>query len=181
MMRIGVVSDTHGHIENLKEALKALLEMKIEVFCHLGDDYDDMRDVNVPSEIQVIQVPGVFSEYYKDPNIPNRLIMQWEGKSFLLTHTRTSHKNDLKEDPDPEELLEKGKVDAVLYGHTHIPAIIMEGKSFLFNPGHLKDEDKKGFPPTFGLISVEKDHITAQIFELKTQKILYQAKLIFIA
>jgi len=177
-MRIGVVSDTHGYTENLKKAVRILSEMNINLLCHLGDNYDDMKKVDLPSGIELIQVPGVFSEYYKDPDIPNRLIMQWKGRKFLLTHTRTAHENDLKEDPDPEQLLEKGEIDAVLYGHTHIPAIIMEGKNLLFNPGHLKDEDKKGFPPTFGLILVEEDHITAQILELNSKKTLYQAKLV---
>ncbi len=178
-MRIGVVSDTHGHKDNLKKVFELLVEKNIDVFCHLGDDYDDMRIIKAPENIKIVQVPGVFSDYYKDPKIPNRITEVWNGKRFLLTHTRTVHKNDLEGDPDPEALVKEGKIDVMLFGHTHIPAIIMEGKTLLFNPGHLKDEDKKGFSPTYGILEVEKNTVLAQIFELFSGKVIYQGKMAF--
>ncbi len=176
-MRIGVVSDTHNHVENLKELFNRLLEKKIDVFCHLGDDYDDMKEIKETKGVKIVQVPGVFSEYYKKPDIPNRLIEEWEGKWFLLTHTRAVHKNDLDTDPDPEKIMNERKADIMLFGHTHIPAIIMEGKALLFNPGHLKDKDKKGFPPTYGLIEIDRGIVKAQIIEFKTEKVLYKGEM----
>ncbi|MGB9791529.1 MAG: metallophosphoesterase family protein, partial [Thermacetogeniaceae bacterium] len=38
-MRIGLVSDTHGELENLREALRQLLEVhSVEKIVHLGDE-----------------------------------------------------------------------------------------------------------------------------------------------
>ncbi len=175
-MKIGVVSDSHGHIENLRRALRALLEEGIEVFCHLGDDYDDLEAVEVPSGVEVLRVPGVFSEYYRDPSIPNRVLKEWGGKRFLLTHTRSRHQNDLPDDLDPEVLVKEGRVDVVFYGHTHIPEVSVRDEVLFLNPGHLKDEDKKGHPPTYGMVEVEGGRVGAKIFDLYSGEILYEGR-----
>ena len=169
-MKIGVVSDTHGHIENLQKAIKALEGMGAQVICHLGDDYDDLKAVQFPRRMELVQVPGVFSTYYRDPEIPNRVVREWEGKRFLLTHTRGRHENDLPTDPDPQELVSRHEVDVVLYGHSHIPDLKEEEGVLWINPGHLKDEDKKGYPPTFALISLEGSDLQVKVFELYSLK-----------
>ena len=42
-MKIGVVSDSHGHVENLRRAVTAMREAGVEIIVHLGDDYDDVN------------------------------------------------------------------------------------------------------------------------------------------
>lgn len=167
-----MVSDSHGHVENLKRAFRALLGRGIEVFCHLGDDYDDMRALEVGT-LEVVQVPGVFSSYYRDPAIPNRVIKSWGGKRFLLTNTKVRHENDLQGDPDPQELVAKGEVDVVLYGHSHIPEVSAQGGVLFLNPGHLKEEDKKGYPPTYGLVEVEGERVSGMVYDLYSGEVLF--------
>lgn len=175
-MKIGVLSDTHGHLENLQRALKALGERGVDVICHLGDDYDDIKAVKVPSGAEVVQVPGVFSPYYRDPKIPNRLLKHWEGWRFLLTHTRARHENDLPSDPDPEELSKRGEVEVVFYGHSHVPEVRVQGGVLFLNPGHLKDDDKKGHPPTYGLVEVEEGWVLGRVFDLYSGEVLYEGR-----
>jgi len=155
-MRIGILSDTHGNLENLEKAARYLLEKeKVKVLVHLGDDYEDAK-VLEKYPIRVIKVPGVFSSYYQDPAIPNRLIKTFKGKKVLISHTETSHKNDLPEDLRPEEVIGKKEVDLAFVGHTHIPKIEDREGVLILNPGHLQKEDKKDYLPSFGLVNFDE-------------------------
>jgi putative phosphoesterase len=162
-MRLGVVSDTHKHIVNLDKAVKFLKEMHVDRIIHLGDDYDDPDEIG---ERDMIRVPGVFSDAYQDEGIQNRRIENIGGWRFLLTHTLSSHPNDLPEDLSPGGLISAGRVHVVLYGHTHIPEVKREEEVIFLNPGHLKNEDKKGFPPTFGYVELTINELLIRIFNL---------------
>ena len=166
IMKIGVVSDSHGHVDNLRRAVKAMRAAGVEIIVHLGDDYDDVKTLSDHTEATVIQVPGVFSTYYQEPGIPNRVIEEWEGVRVLLTHTPEAHKNDLSADLKPEEVAAKGEARLVLFGHSHIPEIKEEGGVIWVNPGHLKDDDKKGYPPTYALLEISGTEVRVRIVEL---------------
>ncbi|HIE13063.1 MAG TPA: YfcE family phosphodiesterase, partial [Desulfotomaculum sp.] len=83
-----------------------------------------------------------------------------------FTHTRSAHKNDLPGDPNPEELAAKGEVDIVAFGHTHIPEVRWEGGVLWVNPGHLKEQDKKGYSPSFGLLDLKQGTVKARLVDL---------------
>ena len=144
-MRVGVVSDSHGEIYNLRKMAKWLVEKQnVEVIVHLGDNYDDVY-VLENLGVKIIKVPGVFSNYYQDTDIPNRVIVTFDDKIVLITHIECCHDNDLPGDIKPEELVRKKAVDVILYGHSHIPRIKQIQNILYINPGHLKPEDKKGY------------------------------------
>jgi putative phosphoesterase len=166
-MKIGLISDTHRNIVNLDKAIKKLKEIGVDKIIHLGDNYTDIDEIG---ETEILRVPGVFSESYQDPEIPNRIVCFFSGWRVLISHTISSHPNDLKNDLKPEEYIQGKKIDVVLYGHTHIPDIKKENVIYV-NPGHLKDEDKKGYPPTFALLELTETDITVKIYDLKTGKI----------
>jgi putative phosphoesterase len=169
-MKIGVVSDSHQNLANLKKAGDFLSKEGIEILVHLGDDFDDMaifKDIN----LEKIIIPGVYTlKYYHSPDIPNRLIKKWEGWKVLLTHSPKSHENDLPTDLKPEEITGKSEVDIVIYGHTHIPRVEKEKGIIWINPGHLKDEDKKGYPPTMAILYFTPGNLKVKIIELGTKK-----------
>jgi len=169
-VKIGIFSDSHGNLKNLERAAKYLLENeKAQILVHLGDDYDDTKILE-KFPLRVIKVPGVFSSYYQDPAIPNRLIETFKGKKVLISHTETSHKNDLAKDLKPEEVIAKREVDLAFVGHTHIPKIEDREGVLILNPGHLKKEDKKGYSPSFSL--VDFDEKIAKIFDLERKTII---------
>jgi hypothetical protein len=66
-------------------------------------------------------------------------------------------------------MIQKKGVDLVLYGHSHIFAIRQENGVILINPGHMKTNDKTGFPPTYALIEVEGRHVKAKIIGLNNE------------
>jgi len=164
-MRVGVVSDSHGEIENLRKAAMWLInKQNVKVIVHLGDNYDDTC-VLENLGVRILKVPGVFSNYYQDRDIPNRVVETFNGRKVLITHTECCHENDLPEDIKPEELVSKDAIDVVFYGHTHIPRIGQRQSILYINPGHLKTEDKKGYPPTVAVVDFT-DQISVNIFDL---------------
>jgi len=165
-MKIGVVSDSHGHVENLRRAIKAMRESGADLIVHLGDDYDDVKALSDQERAVITQVPGVFSTSYQDPRIPNRLIKEWEGVRVLLTHTPEAHKHDLSTDLKPEEVVARGEVRMVLSGHSHIPEVKEQRGVIWVNPGHLKDDDKKGYPPTYAILELVGTEARVRIVDL---------------
>jgi len=164
-MRVGVVSDSHGEIENLRKAARWLVDKQnVEVIVHLGDNYDD-TSVLENLGVRIVKVPGVFSNYYQDADIPNRVVETFNGRKVLITHTECCHENDLPDDIKPDEIVSKKAVDVVLYGHTHIPRIEQKQSILYINPGHLKTEDKKGYSSTVAVVDF-KDQISVNIFNL---------------
>ncbi len=151
-MKAGVVSDTHGNIENLKEAVEWLAEVEgVDVLIHLGDDASDVRELDCLN-VRVVSVPGVFESAYSDKKIPNRLIDEFDGVWVLISHTPASHDRDLPEDIKPEDVIGKGGADVVLHGHTHRASIEKTGSVSVINPGHLKTSDARGGKPTFAVV-----------------------------
>jgi len=182
VITICVVSDTHNDVGNINK-LKNIISDKetfrkitgnvdrIDVVVHLGDECEDAEMFR--NDFNVVSVPGVFCQHYKDRTIPHRIIKEIGSVKFLLTHTKTSHVNDSPEDIKPEEVIQKKLVDVVLYGHTHVPAIEKINDVMLFNPGHLKSVDKRGYRPSFGIIEVISSNLLeAKIIELYSLNVL---------
>jgi putative phosphoesterase len=174
VLKLAVVSDTHGNLKGLRKVVSDILAGDdIDLFIHLGDDYDD-AEVLEEHGVDYKRVPGVFSDHYADGAVPNRVVEEIEGWKVLLTHTHVSHPNDLRNDLKPEELVETKQVDVVLYGHTHIPGIAARNGVLFVNPGHLKGEDKKGHSASYGLIDISRDKITGTIVDAATGSTLKQ-------
>ena len=173
-MKIGVTSDTHKHLKNFARAIEYLRAHGADLIIHLGDDYADCDDVG---EADVVRVPGVYSEQYQDPGIPNRKVLELGCWQVLLSHTRASHSNDLEDDLDPDSLVRCKQVDAVLYGHTHMPGVDVDRGVVFINPGHLKDDDKKGSPATYALVELDEQGVTIRIYRLKDNTLFLQEQI----
>lgn len=163
-MRIGLVSDTHGNHKGMSLLADRLKALKVNLLLHLGDDYRDIQRLTQEG-LQVVGVPGVYCPEYRDSKIPNRLILELGGMKFLLTHTATRHRNDGPEDLDPEATA--SEVNAVLYGHTHIPLLEERQETAWINPGHLLDRNDKGYPATFAVLTVLPPELQVQILRLE--------------
>lgn len=172
-MKIGVFSDSHSNIAYLRRAISNLIKEDVSLFIHLGDDYKDSKILDeypVPN----IRIPGVFDPEYKEKGIKNRRVETIEGLSFLISHTKTSHKNDEEGDIIPEEIIKEGKIDIFLFGHFHLYEIKKEGKTIFFNPGHLQEIDVKGRSASYGLIEIKGD-IVCSIYDLNGNCLLKES------
>ncbi len=172
-MEFAVLSDSHGHMENVSRLAARLNRSGVRTAIHLGDDYDDAAAL-LAAGIEVHRVPGVFSPYYQDETVPNRLLMDLGDLTILLTHADAPHDNDRPEDEDPAAIAVREKPDLVLFGHTHQPAIEERSGVLWVNPGHLKPEDKKGHPPSYALIDTEKQPIGIRILALEDEGLILE-------
>jgi putative phosphoesterase len=137
-MRLGIVSDTHGHLGYTRQAAEALAAHSVELVFHCGDIGS--------SEIIPLFAPWpthfVFGNCDHDQEELQRTIELWEqtshgllgsvelgGCSVALTH---GHVPQLLRDA-----ISSQKHRLVCYGHTHLREHHYEGETLVLNPGAL--------------------------------------------
>jgi putative phosphoesterase len=162
-MIVGVVSDTHGNREGMLLLAERLKSLGVQTVLHLGDDYQDLATLT-RAGLEVLGVPGLYCPEYRDPKILNRQVVELGGLKFLLTHTEARSRFDGPEDLDPEMICYE--VDAVLFGHTHAPALEERQGIAWVNPGHLRHRTDRGSPPTFALLHISPLELKVQIRRL---------------
>ena len=113
----------------------ALVNLKPDHVIHLGDHYDDGQILALENpHIRFHQVPGNCDRYHLLSWQPDILCYPIGGVLLYMTH---GHKHGVKS--STERLLEAARekgVQAVLYGHTHIPDCHREEDGlWVLNPG----------------------------------------------
>lgn len=146
-LKIGIVSDTHDNLPYTKKIIQALLSREIEVLIHLGDFTSpftarfihELINGKISTVIAVLgnndgdilALSNLFNKYGWQLNHSSSII-ELAGKKFYLMHGTGSA--DFTE-KIARSVFEKLDVDAVLYGHTHIPRFERIGNRILLNPG----------------------------------------------
>ena len=131
MKRILVLSDSHSGTSFMRWCVDTV---KPDAIVHLGDYFDDgwLLHEECPA-IRFYQVAGNCDRYRTPPFVREILIERILGADFLLTH---GHRHSVK---STTGLLVKdareAKVQAVLYGHTHIADCRKDGDLWILNPG----------------------------------------------
>ncbi len=131
MKRILVLSDSHSGMSFMRWCVDTV---KPDAIIHLGDYFDDGEELHEQyRHIPFYQVAGNCDMYRKPPHAREILIDRVFGVDLYMTH---GHKHRVK---SLMGLLmadaRKAKVQAVLYGHTHIPDCRREGELWVLNPG----------------------------------------------
>ena len=152
-MKILVLSDSHSALRFMYACMAAV---KPDAVVHLGDHYDDASALaeDFPA-VRFYQVPGNCDRYRCPPGIPEILVTKVLGASLYMTH---GHKHNVK--LYLGSLLQDAracKVQAVLYGHTHVADCHLEEDGlWVLNPGSC------GYGGgSAGLMEVENGRITA--------------------
>lgn len=124
IVRIGVISDTHGKIR--PAALAALAGS--DVILH-GGDVGGQHVLDALARIAPVHaVRGNTDDPY-DPNLHARLNLDLGGLSVHV-----SHGHELG-NPTPGKLVEAYRADVVVYGHTHKALVERLGATLVVNPG----------------------------------------------
>ncbi|MFZ5641049.1 MAG: metallophosphoesterase family protein [Bacillota bacterium] len=157
-MRIGVVSDSHGRMQCLREAVGKM--GPVDLILHAGDFYEDARRLQKETGLKVVAVTGNCDWQVHGPA---EEVVEAEGCRILLTH---GHMYQVKY--GYEKLTEKFKTSdyhMIVFGHTHIAEILPVNGGYLFNPGSVS-RSRLGGPPTYGIIEVKKQGPVPYIHEL---------------
>jgi putative phosphoesterase len=136
-MKIGILSDTHDNIDNIKKAANIFSSLNIELMIHLGDfvapfTAQYFSDINIKfigifgnNDGEKFGLKKAFSNIGDIYSPPYELLL--EEKNFLLLH-------------DPITLdayIKSQKYDYILYGHLHKKDKRTIGKTAIFNPGEV--------------------------------------------
>lgn len=137
-MLIGVISDTHGHLENTKAAVRMLESLEVKAVLHAGDicsnaipqllkpwpthfvlgncDYDSDQ-LRASIEQAGLTYHGRFGE------------IELAGRKIALLHSDDARRF--------REVTLAEKYDLVCYGHTHRAEQHWQGPTLILNPGAL--------------------------------------------
>jgi uncharacterized protein len=137
-MRLGVVSDSHGHVELVRPALRMLESLDVDVVLHCGD----VGSAAVVNLFKTWPTHFVFGNCDGDrPGLAAAIEaagqtchgefgeLEFDGKRIALLHS-DDHRRF-------KQALSSGEWDLVCYGHTHVAAIERFGRTLALNPGAL--------------------------------------------
>lgn len=154
---MGVLADTHiytGSRRVIAPGVKRLFaRASIDLVVHLGDANSASVLEEVAELAPMIAVVGNNDDEDLQYTVPKTVRFTVGDKTFAAIHGHGGRSAK-------EVALERwgGKVDCILFGHSHQPLIEQQRGSILFNPGSPTD---KRFGPHFGvgLIKVDESGI----------------------
>jgi putative phosphoesterase len=158
-MKIIVFSDSHGEINLMRSAIQTCNPDRA---VHLGDLVRDAEEVqrmfpNIPFDI-VKGNNDIGSSY------PQSKVLEIDGRKLYLSHgDRYAVKFGL------ERIMWQGRelgVDAVLFGHTHVPHLERIGDMWIMNPGCIGRHTYLSKRATYGLIEISQDKFCFEIMNI---------------
>lgn len=157
MMKVLVVSDTHGNDRNFDRAL--LEEYPVDMILHLGDveGSEDYFEEVSPCPIHIVRGNNDFFT-----SLPTEMVMEIEGYRFFMTHGHQYGVNNGME--RLKDIAEEYKCDIVFFGHTHRPVITYDGV-YIVNPGSLTYPRQADRKPSY--VIVETDAMGELNFTIK--------------
>jgi uncharacterized protein len=132
-VRIGVVSDTHNHLPNVRRIVELLNAARVERVVHTGD-ITQAKTLDVLAGLAA-PLHGVFGNNDVERDALDAAIarhgfrfsegllrLDWAGRRIAVVH-------------DPRELAGAGELEVALHGHTHRLQVERGGGRLVFNPG----------------------------------------------
>ncbi|MCX6901761.1 MAG: metallophosphoesterase family protein [Verrucomicrobia bacterium] len=148
-MKIGLISDTHGHLD----PRIAVLFAGVEHILHAGDIGDESLLATLRAVAPVTAVLGNTDRGLRDQGFRDMERRTLGGKTFLLLHT--GRPSDLTEDVR-RMIFAGGKPNMVVFGHTHHPEQIVENGVMFVNPGSAS-RPRMHRPPTVAIAEIHPD------------------------
>ncbi|MBI5639173.1 MAG: metallophosphoesterase [Nitrospirae bacterium] len=132
-MLIGIISDTHDNMPQIRKAAEFFAEKEVGHVIHAGD-------FSAPFTFRILKglscgFTGIFGNNDGDKLLLKKMsdgkvyrqphIFELENRKIVVVH----------EHHIVDALALSGLYDLVIFGHTHIPEIRTEGKTLVVNPG----------------------------------------------
>ncbi|MFH1665208.1 MAG: metallophosphoesterase family protein [Candidatus Omnitrophota bacterium] len=160
-MKIGVVSDTHIPVAAASLPKKMLDHFKgCDLIIHAGD----MVEMSVIKELgkcaETKAVRGNMDDNEVRKNFPEKLIIDAGGKKIGVVHGKGPGDKVLQMAAAAFE----GKLDIIIFGHSHSPLNEKKDGTLFFNPGSATDRVFAKYR-SFGMIEIEGDDIRSEIIK----------------
>lgn len=131
----------------------------VDAIIHAGD----IGKLEVIGELEQI-APVIAVEGNNDwfNQFPTESIQKLAGHTVLIRHIFGElHQLEAAD----RNMLDRVRPDVVVFGHSHRPYVERLGRTMLFNPGSAGPK-RFSLPRTVGLLSLEENHVDAQIIRL---------------
>ncbi len=141
-MKIGIISDTHDHVQNIEKSVKLFNKEKVGMVIHLGDwcspfspDFFaklkcPLRGVLGNNDADVFLLLRKEKKYVVDLEIHKRIFVTTIGGKRIAAY----HGDD---DEITRALIASTEYDVVLTGHTHVQKVQHFGRVLHINPGTI--------------------------------------------
>jgi putative phosphoesterase len=160
-LTIGVISDTHIYTGSRRELHPSLMRFfqraKVDLMVHLGDANSRVVLEEIAELAPLIAVPGNNDDEDLQVILPHTTRFSVGKFTFGVIH---GHGGRSARDEAIRRWV--GKVNCVLFGHSHKPLLDRVGETTLFNPGSATE---RRWHPHFGvgLITVEQERFTPDL------------------
>lgn len=145
-MKVLIISDTHGRLENFKEVLS--MEKPVDLILHLGDVCRDEEEIRELAGCDVRYVRGNCDIFSRERD---SLDFRIGNYNFHMEHGQYL--------PDSLQSIaykaEEIGADVMLFGHTHIPLLTWSGNVRIVNPGSLSKPRQSDGNPTYIVMNVD--------------------------
>ena len=153
-MKLGIMSDNHGHLTPVNRALRVFDEHGVEVICHCGDlgNVDTLNllagrrfwfvlgNTDVPDNSWRPLVRSCGTAWPDE--VP--VVIKVRGVSIGLCHGH---------EPGFRRVCRSGLYDYVFHGHTHAAADHHVGSTRIVNPGALS----RALTKTVAILDIDRD------------------------
>jgi uncharacterized protein len=155
MMKIGVISDTHGDVRLTRRALDVLDTFQVDLVLHCGDVGIEVLPLLGGRKVHLVagnmDDPDSLREAIIDPEhtLHDRLGtlgIEGCGVAFL-------HGHDVKL---LRHTIESGQWDLVCHGHTHVSSRSREGSTLVLNPGAVSRTSS----PSLAMVELPSMNVT---------------------
>ena len=150
MIRLLLVSDTHGYLGYLEKILQKV--GPVDQILHMGDVCGQQEDIRRMVSCPVTFVRGNCDG--RESQDPVDRVLDLEGHRILMTHGHTHGVNW-----DHSGLSMDAKAcgaDLAIYGHTHVPCVKYEEGLMIINPGSASLPRQSGFRKSFAILELKE-------------------------
>lgn len=150
-MKILIVSDTHGHEDNLEQVLHKI--GRPDHVIHLGDSESGEEHIREMVQCPLHIVAGNCDFFSR---LPTTEIVEIGGVRILITHGHYYYVS-----VGTRDLVEDAKANGcsvAMFGHTHRPFFDQsDGEVTVLNPGSLSFPRQEGHRPSYVLMTAGED------------------------
>ena len=156
-MKILVLSDSHGDVENMRVIVGV---ERPDMIIHLGNDFSDAEELE--AEYPEIRMEKVIGNLDKAAGSEKTVrYVDICGRRFLLTHGHTfevaEHRDGIR---NLFRYAAENGADIILYGHTHEPFLNCCNGKWIMNPGRAGRRIMGGsVHMTYGILYIDAENV----------------------
>lgn len=154
--RVGLISDTHGHLRpEVFEALEG-----VEQVIHAGDVENPEHLIDLAAIAPVTGVAGNVDGSAVRAVVSEEVVVDVAGLRVAVIHGHQVH-------PDYRLLLRRfPDAQVIVHGHTHVPRCDSVGDVLIVNPG-AAGHAHKGYPPSVAILEISDGQPTVRHVDLE--------------